>query len=66
MFVIFYKTNNVFLAEEILNINKVFCEIVPTPVQDKAYCGICLNVLKVDKSRVMNLLKGIEFKIIEE
>lgn len=66
MYVIFYKTNNVFLAEEILNKNRITCEIVPTPVLDKAYCGVCLNISKADKSGIFNSLKNIEFKVVEE
>mgnify|MGYP004664923249 CR=1 FL=1 len=44
MFVVFYSTSNVFKAEEILNNNNVECSVVPTPVMDRAYCGVCLEV----------------------
>ena len=36
MHLIFYKTNDVFSAEEKLIANNISVEIVPTPVQDKA------------------------------
>ena len=41
MHLIFYKTNDVFLAEEKLQSVGIKTKIVPTPVQDKAYCGGC-------------------------
>lgn len=41
---IFYKTNDVFEAEEKLSNQNIICTIVPTPVQDKAYCGVCLSI----------------------
>ena len=44
MFLVFYRTSDVFDAEERLNENKIKTEIVPTPVQDKAYCGVCVQV----------------------
>ena len=39
MHFVFYKTNDVFLAEEKLLAASIRVDIVPTPVQDKAYCG---------------------------
>ena len=39
MHVVFYKTNDVFIAEEKLKELGLNVRIVPTPVQDKAYCG---------------------------
>ena len=44
MHFVFYRTTDVFLAEEILKDQGVMPDIVPTPVQDKAYCGVCLEV----------------------
>jgi hypothetical protein len=63
---VFYKTNNVFLAEEILSKNKIACEIVPTPVQDKAYCGVCIQISEDNRITICDLLNDIEFKVIEE
>ena len=36
MHLVFYKTNDVFVAEEKLQEQNIETEIVPTPVQDKA------------------------------
>lgn len=66
MYLIFYKTNNVFRAEEILNTNQILCDIVPTPVQDKAYCGICVKVLNGEINSIKQQLSSLDFKIVEE
>lgn len=63
MHIIFYSTSNVFKAEELLIAASVSCQIVPTPVQDKAYCGICIMT---QEKKAVELLKNIEFKVIEE
>lgn len=63
MYYVFYKTNDVFIAEDRLEKNQVKCKIVPTPVQDKAYCGICLRVNEKE-ILVDEILKDMEFKII--
>lgn len=42
MHIVFYSTSNVFKAEELLTNAGVECQVVPTPVQDKAYCGVCI------------------------
>ena len=44
MHLVFYKTNDVFLAEEKLQDRQIKVEVVPTPVQDKAYCGVCVRI----------------------
>lgn len=64
MHLVFYKTNDVFVAEEKLQEHDIETEIVPTPVQDKAYCGVCVQV-SADKRIVLPLLKGMDYKIIE-
>ena len=51
MHLIFYKTNDVFTAEERIIANNVSVEIVPTPVQDKAYCGVCVKISDDDIHR---------------
>lgn len=65
MYLIFYKTYDVFLAEEKLNANKVNCKIVPTPVQDKAYCGVCLEIDEQAESDVTNALTHLEYKVVK-
>ncbi len=42
MYYIFYSTNDVFKGEEILNDNNIDYKILPTPVKDNVYCGVCL------------------------
>lgn len=63
MHIVFYSTSNVFKAEELLTDAGVYCQVVPTPVQDKAYCGVCIMT---QEKRALELLNGIEFKVIEE
>ena len=48
---VFYRTSDVFEAEEILQSKDIIVEIVPTPVQDKAYCGVCIQIKADDLSR---------------
>ena len=43
MYIVFYSTSDVFRAEALLNDNNIDCKVVPTPVQDKAYCGVCVE-----------------------
>lgn len=64
MHLIFYKTNDVFSAEEKLISNKISVEIVPTPVQDKAYCGVCVKINQNDENIVANILSGLEYKTV--
>lgn len=63
MHIVFYSTSNVFKAEEMLTYAAISCEVVPTPVQDKAYCGVCIQT---QDAKAAEILKDIEFKIIEE
>lgn len=44
MYFVFYRTTDVFAAEEALQAQGIGTEIVPTPVQDKAYCGVCVQI----------------------
>lgn len=62
MHIVFFSTSNVFRAEEILNENGIDCKVVPTPVQDKAYCGVCIQIEDI---KVEELLEDMEFEIIE-
>lgn len=63
MYIVFYSTSNVFKAEELLTNAEISCKVVPTPVQDKAYCGVCIQTLG---TKALNILKDIEFKVIKE
>lgn len=64
MHLIFYKTNDVFIAEELLLINNITVEIVPTPVQDKAYCGVCVYV-KDASEQVTSILSDLEYETVK-
>lgn len=64
MYLIFYRTSDVFEAEEILQSQYIVVEIVPTPVQDKAYCGVCIQIKEDDLSHVQLELSELEFRII--
>lgn len=65
MYLIFYKTSDVFKAEEILMENDIKSDVVPTPVQDKAYCGICLKVPIQFKDAIDKYLNSMEYKIFD-
>lgn len=65
MHFVFYRTSDVFAAEEYLQNNGIDIEIVPTPVQDKAYCGICLKVERSSIDTANHLLAFMEYQIVE-
>lgn len=62
MHIVFYSTSDVFKAEEILNGENIECKVVPTPVQDKAYCGVCIWT---ESRAVQKMLDCIEYEIID-
>lgn len=59
---VFYSTNDVFRIEEVLNENGWRCKVVPTPVQDKAYCGVCLEV---ESEPNISLVQDVEYVVID-
>lgn len=61
MHIVFFSTSNVFKAEEKLNSANIECKVVPTPVQDKAYCGVCIET---ESDYAVVLLNDMEFEII--
>ena len=54
--------SDVFKAEEILNGKSVECKVVPTPVQDKAYCGVCIET-QDEQAKVF--VVDMEFEVLE-
>lgn len=61
---VFYRTSDVFEAEEILQSKGIIVEIVPTPVQDKAYCGVCILIKEEDLNRAQLELNALDFQVI--
>ena len=61
MHIVFFSTSD-FKAEEILNDNNIGCKIVPTPVQDKAYCGVCVETLDEESKE---LIGDMEFEVLK-
>lgn len=64
MYFVFYKTNDVFVAEEKLLAENISVEVVPTPVQDKAYCGVCVRIKDSDFNKAEPLLSALEYKVV--
>ncbi len=62
MYIAFFSTSDVFAGEEKLIIAGVKCKVVPTPVTDRAYCGVCLQT--EDKNAISEL-EGMDFNVIE-
>lgn len=62
MYIVFYSTSNVFEAEEKINDAGLECKIVPTPVTDKAYCGVCVET---NDEEVLQLLDEMEYQIVD-
>ena len=46
----------------ILNEKNIECKVVPTPVQDKAYCGVCVETQDEQAKTVMG---DMEFEVLE-
>ena len=65
MYLVFYRTSDVFDAEERLNENNINTEIVPTPVQDKAYCGVCVKVDDETLEPAKEILLDLEYQQVE-
>ena len=65
MYLVFYRTSDVFEAEELLQKNGIETEIVPTPVQDKAYCGVCVRIGSVDQECAAGILLKFDYKVIQ-
>lgn len=61
MHIVFYSTSDVFEAEEKINGAGMECKIVPTPVTDKAYCGVCVQTNDNDATKVLD---GMEYQIV--
>ena len=64
MYFVFYSTSDVFRAEELLEKNRIECQVVPTPVQDKAYCGVCVQVSDCTCKDLL-VKSDMEFEIVE-
>ena len=62
MHIVFFSTSHVFEAEERCSDHGIKCKIVPTPVTDKAYCGVCVETESED---VENIIEDMEHNIID-
>ena len=65
MYLVFYRTSDVFDAEERLNENNIKTDIVPTPVQDTAYCGECVKVDDETLEPAKEILLDLEYQQVE-
>lgn len=63
MYIVFFSTSDVFDGEDVIRNNGLTCEVVPTPVTDKAYCGVCLQV---QNDLDLSILGDLEYNVIEE
>ena len=62
MCVVFYRTNDVFVAEEKLQSIGIDTRIVPTPVQDRAYCGVCVRIHDSDSENARVILENMDYQ----
>lgn len=62
MHIVFYSTSHVFEAEERLKEKGIDCKVVPTPVTDKAYCGVCIETCA---DNVEQLINDMEHSVVE-
>ena len=65
MYLVFYRTTDVFDAEERLKNVQIKTEIVPTPVQDKAYCGVCVIIESKSYDAAKDALSDLEYQAIQ-
>ncbi len=65
MYIVFYNTNDVFSAEDKINEFSLKAEVVPTPVQDKAYCGVCIKVDNDKIEQIRSILSCFEYVEVE-
>ena len=61
MHIVFFSTSDVFEAEEKLIQANIACKIVPTPVTDKAYCGVCVKTVN---EHAFEILRNMEFNVV--
>ncbi len=65
MYYIFFSTNDVYIAEDILGNKGLSYEIVPTPVKDSVYCGV--SIYSDEEPRVLKkLLASLSYELVEE
>ncbi len=64
IYLVFYKTNDVFVSEELLNGAGIEVTIVPTPVQDIAYCGVCNKIDSKYEKIATTILGSMDYIII--
>ncbi len=62
MHIVFYSTSHVFEAEERLKEKGIDCKVVPTPVTDKVYCGVCIETYA---DNVEQLINDMEHSVVE-
>ena len=65
VYIIFIKTTDVFAGEELLLASGMRAEVVPTPVQDKAYCGVCLKIAGDYETTAVDCLGKLEYCIVK-
>ena len=61
---VFYRTSDVFAAEEILQERGISTAIDPTPVQDKAYCGVCVKIADEDGESARDALSDFDYQVV--
>lgn len=64
MYLVFYRTSDVFEAEEALQKVNIPVEIAPTPVQDKAYCGVCVLISEEDVASTKACLVDMDYILV--
>ena len=62
MYIVFFSTSHVFEAEERLKEQGISCSVVPTPVTDKAYCGVCVET---DDTTAEDYVSDMEHNLIK-
>ena len=62
MYIVFFSTSDVFKAEGKMIEAGITCKVVPTPVQDKAYCGVCIET---SDHNLQEVLAEMEFEVVQ-
>lgn len=63
MYIVFFSTNDVFIGEDRLKDKQIDYRIVPSPVTDRAYCGVCIET---EDAKAIEALEDMEFNVIRK
>lgn len=61
MYYMFFSTSDVFIGESILQESGLNYKIVPTPIKERVYCGVCI-FSEENETNIIKLFKNLNFE----